>query len=122
MSRRCHEVLEAYVIIVHADARKLLTPFIGLADGISIPASYSAYLAPLSSSKLYNEVRVGKDSKSSETPYVVMFQAVNILSGDGGGAEGRCGPKVQECWDFEHPRRDAVLNELGKYCDSHWAA
>ncbi|ETW83084.1 hypothetical protein HETIRDRAFT_417080 [Heterobasidion irregulare TC 32-1] len=82
-------------------------------DGISIPASYSAYLAPLSSSKLYNEVRVGKDSKASETPYVVMFQAVNILSGDGGGAEGRCGPKVQECWDFEHPRRDAVLNELG---------
>ncbi|KAA1467478.1 PRMT5-domain-containing protein [Dentipellis sp. KUC8613] len=82
-------------------------------DGISIPASYTAYLAPLSSSKLYNEVRAGKNEKASETPYVVMFQAVNILSGDGGGQDGRCGPQVQECWDFEHPRRDAILNEQG---------
>lgn len=86
-----------------------------IAEGISIPASYSAYLAPLSSSKLYNEVRAGKDPKACETPFVVMFQAVNILSGDGGGEEGRCGPKVQECWDFEHPRRDAVLNEQGTW-------
>ena len=86
------------------------------ANGISIPASYTAYLAPLSSSKLYNEVRAGKDDKASETPYVVMFQAVNILSG-GQGADhaGRCGPQIQECWEFEHPRRDVVLDERGKY-------
>lgn len=83
-------------------------------DGISIPASYTAYLAPLSSSKLYNETRVTKDEKEVETPYVVMFQAVNILSGDGGGIRGVCGPRVQECWEFEHPRRDAVLNEQGE--------
>lgn len=83
------------------------------ADGISIPSSYTAHLAPLSSSKLFNEARVGKDEKSVETPYVVMFQAVNILSGDDGGVSGRCGPQVQECWEFEHPRRDAVLNEQG---------
>ncbi|TFY74564.1 hypothetical protein EWM64_g9448 [Hericium alpestre] len=83
-------------------------------NGISIPASYSAYLAPLSSSKLYNEVRAGKDElKACETPYVVMFQAVNILSDDGGLENGRCGPQVQECWDFEHPRREAVLDEQG---------
>ncbi|KAI0264494.1 PRMT5 arginine-N-methyltransferase-domain-containing protein [Gloeopeniophorella convolvens] len=82
--------------------------------GISIPSSYTAYLAPLSSSKLWNEVRTGKDEKASETPYVVMFQAVNILSGHGGEAEGdRCGAQVQECWEFEHPRRDAVLDERG---------
>ncbi|KAJ6505960.1 PRMT5-domain-containing protein [Mycena vulgaris] len=82
-------------------------------DGISIPSSYTAHLAPLSSSKLYNEARAGKDEKSVETPYVVMFQAVNLLSGDGGGTNGRCGPQIQECWEFEHPRRDAVLNERG---------
>jgi protein arginine N-methyltransferase 5 len=82
------------------------------ADGISIPSSYTAHLAPLSSSKLYNEARAGKDEKKSvETPYVVMFQAVNILSGDGGGTNGRCGPQIQECWEFEHPRRDAALDE-----------
>ncbi|KAK1224056.1 hypothetical protein PQX77_008386 [Marasmius sp. AFHP31] len=81
--------------------------------GISIPSSYTAHLAPLSSSKLYNEARSVKDLKSLETPYVVMFQAVSILSGDGGGASGKCGPKIQECWEFEHPRRDGVLNEQG---------
>nr|GAT60798.1 Shk1 kinase-binding protein 1 [Mycena chlorophos] len=82
-------------------------------EGISIPASYTAHLAPLSSSKLFNEARVGKDEKNLETPYVVMFQAVNILSGDGSSTNGRCGPQIQECWEFEHPRRDAVLDERG---------
>ena len=48
-----------------------------------------------------------------ETPYVVMFQNVNILSGDGGGAGGRCGPKIQECWDFEHPTKDVTIDERG---------
>ncbi|KAF7965889.1 hypothetical protein HWV62_41010 [Athelia sp. TMB] len=82
-------------------------------DGISIPSSYTAHLAPISSSKLYNEARSGKDEKSLETPYVVMFQAINLLSGNGGGLGDRCGSQVQECWDFEHPRKDAVLNAQG---------
>ena len=45
-----------------------------------------------------------------------MFQAVNVLSG-GQGADhgGRCGPQIQECWEFEHPRRDVVLDKRGKY-------
>ena len=83
------------------------------AEGISIPASYTAHIAPLSSSKLFNETRTTKDVKAAETPYVVMFQAINILSGNGGGLSGNCGPKVQECWEFEHPRKDAVLDERG---------
>jgi protein arginine N-methyltransferase 5 len=86
-----------------------------LADGISIPSSYTAHLAPLSSSKLYHEARINREQKSLETPYVVMFQAVNILSGDGGGLSKRCGPQIQECWEFEHPRKDAVLNEQGMF-------
>lgn len=45
-----------------------------------------------------------------------MFQAVNILSGRGGVDDGgRCGSQIQECWEFEHPRRDVVLDERGKY-------
>ena len=84
------------------------------AGGISIPSSYTAHLAPLSSSKLFGEVRAGpKHDKVTETPYVVMFQAVNLLSGDGGGPRSRCGTKVQECWEFKHPRRDAVLDARG---------
>ena len=49
----------------------------------------------------------------AETPYVVMFQAVNLLSGNGAGPQSRCGSKIQECWEFEHPRRDAVLDPRG---------
>jgi len=80
-------------------------------DGISIPSSYTAHIAPLSSTKLFNEVRGHEDLKKSETPYVVMFNAVNILSGEGGG--GNTGPRVQECWEFVHPVKNVVLNERG---------
>jgi len=86
-------------------------------DGISIPSSYAAYLAPISSSKLHQDSGGSKDSrekdreKGLETPYVVMLQAINFLSGDGGSE--RCGPKIQQCWMFEHPRKDAVLDAKG---------
>ncbi|XP_006459365.1 hypothetical protein AGABI2DRAFT_218502 [Agaricus bisporus var. bisporus H97] len=89
-------------------AQRFLKP-----TGISIPSSYTAHLAPLSSSKLYNEARSGKNAQSLETPYVVMFQAVNILSGDKQEPGGRCGPQIQECWEFEHPRKDVILNTQG---------
>ncbi|KAN0061417.1 hypothetical protein ACQY0O_006264 [Thecaphora frezii] len=75
-------------------------------DGISIPSSYTAYLSPLSSSKLHTEVMSGSASTSSqalqkaaETPYVVLFQNVTLLAATG----GRHGwEQVQESWSFEH--------------------
>ncbi|KAF8340642.1 PRMT5 arginine-N-methyltransferase-domain-containing protein [Cantharellus anzutake] len=77
-------------------------------DGISIPASYSSFLAPISSSKLWNDVAgVGKDRKIAETPYVVMFQSVNILSG------GTQSEKFQEAWEFVHPRSDVLTDAIG---------
>ncbi|KAG8863184.1 methyltransferase protein [Tulasnella sp. 330] len=79
-------------------------------DGISIPSSYTAYMSPLSSSKLFNEARgMTSDTKSMETPYVVIFQAVNELAID-----------PQECWEFEHPRRGVVVDSNGlPYTNSH---
>ena len=56
----------------------------------------------------------GRDKESAETPYVVMMSAVNILSGEGGGVAGRCGDRVQQCWQFEHPRRDLILDTAGE--------
>ena len=55
-------------------AQKFLKP-----GGISIPYSYTSYIGPLQSSKLYNEVRNCKDETKHplanfETPYVVHFQ------------------------------------------------
>lgn len=85
-----------------------------LADGISIPASYTAFLAPISSSKLWKDVAgAGKERKLSETPYVVMFQAANILSG------GTKNEKVQEAWEFVHPRSDVLTDPNGNQSSFH---
>lgn len=54
-----------------------------------------------------------KDPKHMETPYVVMFQSVNILSDDDDKLGGR--RRIQECWEFEHPRRDLVTTESGSF-------
>ena len=42
---------------------------------------------------------------------MVMFNAVNILSGEGG--DGDTGARIQECWEFAHPVKTVVLNERG---------
>jgi protein arginine N-methyltransferase 5 len=82
-------------------------------DGLSIPTSYTAWLAPIASSKLYNAVMEHREDSAREVPYVVMMQQVNLLSANGGGASGRCGLGIQQCWQFEHPRRDLVLDGSG---------
>uniref|UniRef100_A0AAX7SEW0 Protein arginine N-methyltransferase 5 n=1 Tax=Astatotilapia calliptera TaxID=8154 RepID=A0AAX7SEW0_ASTCA len=72
-------------------------------DGVSIPCSYTSYLAPLSSSKLYNEVRGcrerDKDPESHfETPYVVRLHNFHQLAD----------PKP--CFTFTHPSTDMNNN------------
>ena len=46
---------------------------------------------------------------------MVMMSAVNIISADGGGVAGRCGERIQQCWQFEHPRRDLILDPTGEW-------
>ncbi|KAJ3292031.1 hypothetical protein HK104_005609 [Borealophlyctis nickersoniae] len=61
--------LSPNVLMVHSD------------DGISIPCNYTAFVAPISSTKLFNEVSAYKDQEHMETPYVVKFRAVHELGG-----------------------------------------
>jgi protein arginine N-methyltransferase 5 len=49
-------------------------------DGISIPCNYTAYISPVSSSKLHGDVASYNDLAHMETPYVVKFKAVQELS------------------------------------------
>ncbi|GAA5858595.1 hypothetical protein JCM1840_001275 [Sporobolomyces johnsonii] len=93
-------------------------------DGISIPASYTSYLAPISTSRLHTEVTNPQvasastvvESKPAEQPYVVMFSAMHMLSAAG----GRLGvDKVQECWTFDHPRPDVVVDADGLPFTNH---
>ncbi|BFZ13310.1 hypothetical protein BsWGS_16351 [Bradybaena similaris] len=73
-------------------------------DGISIPERYTSYLAPLMSSKLYNEVRGSKLEKGKspdsvfEMPYVVRLHNIATLA------------DPQEVFTFVHPNRDEVID------------
>uniref|UniRef100_A0A671QR82 Protein arginine N-methyltransferase 5 n=1 Tax=Sinocyclocheilus anshuiensis TaxID=1608454 RepID=A0A671QR82_9TELE len=73
-------------------------------DGISIPCSYTSFLAPLSSSKLYNEVRGCRERDKDpechfETPYVVRLHNFHQLAD----------PKP--CFTFVHPTTDMNNNQ-----------
>ncbi|TIB36818.1 hypothetical protein E3P86_02369 [Wallemia ichthyophaga] len=87
-------------------AMRLLKPY-----GVSIPSYYTSYIAPLSSTKLYNEVMHMGDAKNAEMPYVVMFQAVNILSGMDKESNRKA---VQQCWSYKHPSKyEFVMDRNG---------
>eukprot|EP00842_Homolaphlyctis_polyrhiza_P004953 jgi/Hompol1/5459/HPOL_004446-RA len=59
-------------------------------DGISIPASYTSFVAPLHTPKLFNEASSFNDEEHMETPYVVKFrEAVEIA-------------ESVPIWRFEH--------------------
>ncbi|XP_052284761.1 protein arginine N-methyltransferase 5-like isoform X2 [Dreissena polymorpha] len=72
-------------------------------DGISIPCEYTSYLAPLQSSKLYNEVRASKDrdkpaESNFEMPYVVRLHNCQILA------------PPQPVFKFHHPNKAEVID------------
>ncbi|KAJ3188946.1 hypothetical protein HDU85_004662 [Gaertneriomyces sp. JEL0708] len=67
-------------------AQKVLKP-----TGISIPSSYTTYIAPLSSTKLFDQVSSYNDQTHFETPYVVKFRNATELA------------SAQSLWTFEHP-------------------
>uniref|UniRef100_A0A668ALX7 Protein arginine N-methyltransferase 5 n=1 Tax=Myripristis murdjan TaxID=586833 RepID=A0A668ALX7_9TELE len=72
-------------------------------DGVSIPCSYTSFLAPLSSSKLYNEVRGCRERDKDpechfETPYVVRLHNFHQLA------------EPKPCFTFTHPTTDMNNN------------
>nr|XP_033340412.1 protein arginine N-methyltransferase 5 [Megalopta genalis]XP_033340413.1 protein arginine N-methyltransferase 5 [Megalopta genalis] len=72
-------------------------------DGISIPSSYTSYIAPVQSSKLYNEVRCCKDKDKHflahfETSYVVHLQNKYDIA------------KPQALFTFKHPNKVDVID------------
>ncbi|GFH31197.1 protein arginine N-methyltransferase, partial [Haematococcus lacustris] len=47
--------------------------FLAPGTGISIPASYTSFWAPITSTKLWHDVRAFKDREHFETPFVVKL-------------------------------------------------
>ncbi|TFJ82032.1 hypothetical protein NSK_006700 [Nannochloropsis salina CCMP1776] len=73
-------------------------------SGISIPCQYTSYLAPISSSKLWNEVHSYKDLKHMETAYVVKLHNFCQLA------------PAQPCFTFAHPNRAARIDNTRYTC------
>ncbi|XP_075685045.1 protein arginine N-methyltransferase 5 [Rhinoderma darwinii] len=76
--------------------------------GVSIPGEYTSYLAPISSSKLYNEVRACREKDRDpeaqfEMPYVVRLHNFHQLS------------DPLPCFVFQHPNKDPVIDN-NRYC------
>lgn len=95
--------------------------------GISIPASYSAHLTPISAPKLHSDImnQTVSNPAAPETPYVVMLHAIDFLSStdptgnfdaaNQNAANRTSGsatvtattefptPFVQTAWSFSHP-------------------
>lgn len=90
-------------------------------DGISIPCSYTSYLCPVQSSKLYGEVRLCKERDKHalqhfETPYVVHLQNKFQLAA------------TQPLFTFHHPNRGEIIDnsrfkalsfDIGQNCVLH---
>ncbi|KAG0035126.1 hypothetical protein BGZ82_005404 [Podila clonocystis] len=77
-------------------AQKFLKP-----DGISIPANYTTFVAPMASNKLHSDVATFKDLTHFETSYVVMFKAISLLA------------QPKPIWTFEHPNRADIPMDQG---------
>jgi type II protein arginine methyltransferase len=68
--------------------------------GISIPASYTAHISPIASSRHHTDLlRRSKSDEQGvfETPYVVWLQAYDHLATDDPADQ------IQQLWEFQHP-------------------
>lgn len=79
-------------------------------DGISIPSSYSSYIAPVLAPKLHASIEECKDKDKGfylahyETPYVVRLWNANPVS------------STQTCFTFHHPNNDSPINNERYVC------
>jgi protein arginine N-methyltransferase 5 len=74
-------------------AQRFLKP-----GGVSIPQSYTSYLAPITSSKLWNDAKAYNDLAHMETPYVVKLHRYSLIA------------EPEEVFTFHHPNEDRVID------------
>lgn len=67
--------------------------------GVSIPAEYESFVAPVTAAKLYTGAKAYKDREHMETPYVVQFHRVHRIA------------EPKSVWTFSHPNKQMPSNE-----------
>ena len=90
-----------------------ILPLLNPGHGISIPASYTAYLTPIAAPKLHADIlaRAVTDKEAPNTPYVVMLHAIDYLSSTsrpdpisstGSSSIPIAVPNILPVWSFNH--------------------
>ena len=98
--------------------------------GISIPESYTAFLTPISTPRLFSELSTKGTAEQHpfEIPYVVMLHAFDFLSYEADEQQSMKSsvleppsdqdptlhlktPVVKPCWTFRHPQPNAILRQ-----------
>jgi len=78
-------------------------------DGVCIPTRYTSYLTPVTTPKLWNDVKNYADLAHFETAYVVKFHQAFYPCRE-----------IKECFTFEHPNWD--LNSNDRYAEIGFTA
>jgi len=76
-------------------AQRFLAP-----DGVCIPQKYTSFLTPVTSPKLWNDVKNYNDVAHFETAYVVKFHQAFYPSRE-----------IKECFTFSHPNWELTSND-----------
>ena len=88
-----------------------ILPLLNPKDGISIPASYTAFLTPINAPKLHADIsaRAAHDPTAPHTPSVVMLHAIDFLSTTSPSSstpsqapQDPAIPKILPAWSFTH--------------------
>ncbi len=87
-----------------------MVPLLNPKDGISIPASYTAFITPINAPKLHADIstRAAQDPTAPNTPSVVMLHAIDFLSSTSpSSTPPESGPQpavpnILPAWSFTH--------------------
>lgn len=103
-----------------------ILPLLNPTHGISIPASYSAYLSPINAPKLHADIsaRSHNDPLAPNTPYVVMLHAIDHLSSTTPPATSENTPlpvpNILRAWSFTHgPSSSLPVSSLNRHNTRH---
>ncbi|KAK9820236.1 hypothetical protein WJX72_007776 [[Myrmecia] bisecta] len=85
-------------------------------DGISIPYAYTSYMQPITSTKLWNDVKAYNDLEHFETPYVAKLYRFTPLAPTQAVHMWRCGAhhKVWYEWGLTAPAVTPIHNPCGR--------
>lgn len=76
--------------------------------GISIPESYTAWLSPISTPRIFTDLssRVIGDANAFETPWVTRLYQIDFVS-----QKVPDKPRFQQAWEFIHPVQHSLIGE-----------